>query len=52
MDLSKILKELKDIDHSIQHTSITLKEEKKLVKRAAELEALKPLVPSAHNQSE
>jgi len=44
---------IKTIDNTIQHSSnLTLKEEKKLVKRAAELEALKPLLPAAQNQTE
>lgn len=53
MDFNKITKELKEIDNKIQHSSnLSLREEKKLVKRVAELEALKPLLPSAHNQNE
>jgi len=44
---------IKTIDNTIQHSSnLTLKEEKKLVKRAAELEAIKHLLPAAQNQTE
>jgi len=53
MDLNKVMKELEQLDKTQQCSSnLTLREEKKLVKRVVELEALKPLLPSSHNQTE
>jgi len=44
---------IKEINKTIQTSStLSLKDEKALVKRAAELEALKPTVKVAHQQNE
>jgi len=51
-DLPEIEKMIKDINKTIQTKSkLSMTEEKKLVKRAAELESLKPHLSVAHNQN-